>query len=213
MKKQLMVGVTSLLFSTMTLAHTGHDLTSAYTGFTHPFLGLDHLLMMLAIGVWAAQLSGALRWQLPVTFIGFMAVGAGFGFLGLNVLGIETAIAGSVMAMGVLLVINLPMSPIARVSIVAVFATMHGLAHGLELLTTPTLMANSFLVPTSVLQSLSLQHLSLQHYSVLVGMLIATALLHGIGFIAGMQRHLVMKWFNSGLAFVMLLAGGFLLLN
>lgn len=208
MKKQLMGGIACSLFSTIVLAHPGHDLTSAYAGFTHPFLGLDHLLMMLAIGVWAAKLSGALRWQLPATFIGFMAVGAGLGFMGLTVSSVETAIAASVISMGVLLVINLPIPAIGRVSIVAVFATMHGLAHGLELLTAPTPMPNIALVSTALIQGLSLQH-----YSVLVGMLLATALLHGIGFIVGSQRHLVMQWFNNGLAFVMLIAGGLLLLN
>lgn len=208
MKKQLMGGIACSLFSTIVLAHPGHDLTSAYAGFTHPFLGLDHLLVMLAIGVWAAKLTGALRWQLPVIFIGFMAVGAVLGFMGLNVSGVETAIAASVMAMGVLLVMNLPMLPIGRVSVVVVFATMHGLAHGLELLATKNPMQNSAAISASVFQGLSFQH-----YSVLVGMLLATALLHGIGFTVGMQRHLVMKWFNNGLAFVMLIAGGLLLLN
>jgi urease accessory protein len=198
MKKQLVIGIACSLFSTMALAHPDHGLTSAYAGFTHPFMGLDHLLMMLAIGVWAAKLAGALRWQLPATFIGFMAIGAGLGFLGFKVLGIETAIAASVMAMGVLLVISLPMSPIVRFSIVAVFAIMHGLAHGLEL---------------GVTQNPEFQVSVTQSFQALLGILLATALLHWFGFYVGMQRHLVTKWLSSSLAFMMFLAGGFLLLN
>jgi len=198
MKKQLLSGMASSLFSTMVLAHPDHGLTSAYAGFTHPFMGLDHLLMMLAIGVWAAKLSGALRWQLPVTFVGFMAVGAVLGFMGFKVLGIETAIAASVMAMGVLLVISLPISPIVRFSIVAAFATMHGLAHGLELGAT---------------QNPAFQVSASQSFQALLGILLATTLLHWFGFYVAMQRHLLTKWLSSGLAFMMFLAGGFLLLN
>lgn len=198
MKKQLLTGIASSFFSTLALAHPGHGLTSAYAGFAHPFMGLDHLLMMLAIGVWAAKLTGRLRWQLPVTFISFMAIGAGLGFLGLNVAGIETAIAASVMAMAVLLVINLPIPPIGRIGIVAVFATMHGLAHGLEL---------------GVTQNPAMLDSTFQSMSVLSGILLATALLHVIGFFVGMQRYLIAKWVNTGLALVMFVAGGFLLLN
>lgn len=198
MKKQLIAGAVSSLFSTLVLAHPGHGLTSAYAGFAHPFMGLDHLLMMLAIGLWAAKLTGRLRWQLPVIFISFMAIGAGLGFLGLNVPGIETCIAASVMAMAVLLVINLSISPIGRISTVAAFATMHGLAHGLEL---------------SATQNLLLQDAVFQGVSVLSGVLLATALLHGIGFFVGMQRYLIAKWVNTGLALVMFVAGGLLVLN
>jgi urease accessory protein len=190
MKKQLICGISLLACSTMGFAHPDHGLTNAYAGFMHPFMGLDHLLMMLAIGVWAAKLSGSLRWQLPVTFLGFMVVGASLGSIGFNIFGIETAIAASVIAMGGLLAINLPISAIGRISIVAVFAMLHGVAHGVEL-----------------------QNAVSQSDGVLFGMLLATALLHGLGFVVGLQHKLTMKWLNSGLAFLMFAVGGFLLLS
>jgi urease accessory protein len=190
MKKQVICGVMLSLFSSMVLAHSGQGLNNAYTGFMHPFLGWDHLLMMIGVGVWAAKLTGPLRWELPMSFIGFMALGAGVGFLGFKQSGLETAIAASVMAMGVMLVINLPMPVIGRISIVAIFALLHGLAHGVEL-----------------------QNTTSQNMSVLFGILAATALLQGFGFIVGMQRQLIVKWLSSGLAFVMLVTGGTLLLS
>ena len=188
MKKQLIGGILLLLFSTLALAHPGHGLSSAYAGFTHPLMGWDHLLMMLAVGVWAAKLAGNMRWQLPLTFISFMAIGAGLGFLGLRLVGVETAIASSVIAMGVLLVINLRLSPSVRVAIIASFALLHGLAHGVELNST-------------------------QNASALLGMLLATLLLHCIGYVAGMQRYQVRRWVDVGLAVLMVFAGSLLLIN
>jgi urease accessory protein len=97
-----------------------------------------------------------------------------------------------------LLVINLPISPKGRIGIIAVFATMHGLAHGVELGTT---------------QNSILQWPAMQSMSMLSGILLATALLHALGFVVGMQGHRVTKWLNMGLAFVMLVTGGVFLLN
>lgn len=188
MKKQLIGGILLSLFSTLALAHPGHGLSSAYAGFMHPFMGWDHLLMMLAVGVWAAKLKGNLRWQLPLTFVSFMAIGAGVGFLGLRLVGMETAIASSVIVMGILLVMNLRLSPQIRVIIIASFALFHGLAHGVELNST-------------------------QNVSALVGMLLATLILHGIGYVAGLQQHQIRRWVDIGLALVMVFTGGLLLVN
>ncbi len=188
MKKQLIGGILLLLFSTLTLAHPGHGLSSAYAGFMHPFMGWDHLLMMLAVGVWASRLTGNLHWQLPLTFVSFMAIGAGVGFLGLRLVGMETAIASSVIAMGILLVINLRLSSQVRVAIIASFALFHGLAHGVELDST-------------------------QNNSALLGILLATLILHGIGYIAGLQQYQIRRWLDLGLALVMMLTGSLLLVN
>ena len=188
MKKQLSAAISLSLFSTLALAHPGHGLSSAYAGFMHPFLGWDHLLMMLAVGVWTAKLTGNLRWQLPLTFVSFMAIGAGVGFLGLRLVGMETAIASSVIAMGVLLVMNLRLSPKMRVVIIASFALFHGLAHGVELNSTQNSIA-------------------------LLGMLIATFILHGIGYIAGLQQHQIRRWVDIGLALMMVFTGSLLLVH
>lgn len=186
MKKQHIYGILLLLFSTTVLAHPGHSLPNAYAGFAHPFMGWDHLLMMLAVGVWAAKSTGRIRWQLPLTFIAFMALGACLGFSGLNVPGLETAIASSVIAMGVLLLTTFSMSKKASISIAAIFALLHGMAHGLAFY-------------------------GLQNNSALLGMLAATAMLHSAGYFVSLQQHQVKHWLSKGLAFLMMLIGSFLL--
>lgn len=188
MKKQLLIGTLFSFTSTVVLAHPGHALTSAYAGFIHPLLGWDHLLMMLAVGVWASQLSGKQRWLLPVTFVGVMAIGAMGGLSGLMMTGLETMLASSLIVMGILLSINMSVSTPFRVAFVALFAGLHGMAHGSELA-------------------------SMQGYGVLIGMLTATAILHGVGFMIGLQRHQLMRWANIVLPSIMMLVGGLLLVG
>jgi urease accessory protein len=188
MKKQVISGVLLALFSTLALAHPGHGLSSAYAGFMHPLMGWDHVLMMLAVGVWASKLSGNARWQLPLTFLSAMTIGSLLGLAGFSFAGVETAIAASVMAMGLLLVIHISISAIIRIGIVALFAVLHGMAHGIEL------------------------HVQ-QSYAALGGMLIATALLHYAGFLLGSQRIKWVKWLQSSLPWVMLLTSSYVLLS
>jgi urease accessory protein len=185
--------LTSLLvgFPSLAIAHPSHGLTgsgleSAYAGFMHPLTGWDHLLVMLAIGIWASKLGGNSRWQLPLTFLLVMALGAALGLAGITFTGVETAIAASVMAMGLLLAINMPIPASSRIGIVALFALFHGLAHGVEL------------------------H-SQQSYAALAGMLIATALLHAIGLLLASRRLNLANWMQSALAWSIALAGGYML--
>ena len=142
---------------------------------------------MLAIGIWASKLGGKARWELPLTFLTSMTIGAVLGLGGIIFSGVETAIAASVMAMGLLLAINLPIAAISRIGIVAIFAIVHGMAHGVEL------------------------H-SQQSYVTLVGMLIATALLHGIGLLLASKRLNLASWLQTALAWGIALAGGYMLL-
>ncbi len=186
MKKQLIYGIPLTLFSTLVLAHQGHGISNAYAGFMHPFMGWDHILMMVAVGIFAAKSKGNIRWQLPLTFISVMVIGAFLGFLGLGIAVMETAIASSVIAMGVLIIINLPIPTKVSVSLVAMFALLHGSAHGLELN-------------------------GAQNNSALLGMLLATATLHGIGYLIGLQKNQMRVWLNNGLAFTMMEFGTFLL--
>lgn len=115
------------------LAHPGHDLAGAAAGFAHPLLGLDHLLAMAAVGLWAGRLGGDARWQLPAAFMLAMAAGAGGGLLGLRLPGLETGIAASVVALGLLAAVALRFATALRLALVAGFALLHGLAHGAEL--------------------------------------------------------------------------------
>ncbi|HYN55436.1 MAG TPA: HupE/UreJ family protein [Methylotenera sp.] len=188
MKKQIVVGILFSLISSIASAHPDHGLFSAYAGFMHPLTGWDHLLVMLAIGVWASKLGGKACWQLPLTFMSMMSLGAMFGLAGLTFSGVETAIAASVMALGALLMMSLPINVNVRLGIVAIFAVFHGMAHGVELY-------------------------SQQSYMALGGMLFATALLHGAGLLLGSHRDQLAKWLHTGLAWLMLFTGSYLLLS
>ena len=183
----LLVGFSNLVFAHPSHELVGNGLSSAYAGFIHPLTGLDHLLVMLAIGIWASKLGGKARWQLPLTFLTSMTIGAVLGLAGMTFSGVETAIAASVTAMGLLLAINLPIATTSRIGIVAIFAVVHGMAHGVEL------------------------H-SQQSYATLGGMLIATALLHGIGLLVASQRLNLARWLQTALAWGIALAGGYMLL-
>jgi urease accessory protein len=189
--KKIVLSSLLMGFSSLAIAHPGHGLAgsgleSAYAGFMHPLTGWDHLLVMLAVGLWAGKISGRARWQLPLTFMIFMLLGAILGMTGLMFAGLETAVAASVMAMGLVLIISFSINYVLRIGVVGIFAILHGMAHGSEL---------------------NLQ----QGLFALCGMLIATGLLHGIGLLIGSQRLYLAKWPQSALAWGIMLAGGYML--
>jgi len=99
-KPLLAVGL--LLSPAMAFAHPGHDHAGVLAGLAHPVFGLDHLLAMLAVGLWAAQQQGTARWALPLTFVVTMLFGGLAGFAGFEMPLMETGIAGSVLALGLL---------------------------------------------------------------------------------------------------------------
>lgn len=185
MKKWIWI-LSGLLLSSVAHAHSGHGLESAYAGFMHPWTGIDHMLVMLAIGLWAAKTGGKMCWQLPMVFVLFMAVGA---ILGANLSvfsGLEGLIALTVMGMGVLLGIRFSLNQFAQFAIAATFALFHGLAHGIEL------QANA-------------------QWSGLFAMIFATALLHVVGLWFGTQRQQLFGRLQQGFALCMVLIGSYLL--
>jgi urease accessory protein len=114
-------------------AHTGHGTHSLMAGLAHPF-GMDHLLAMLAVGVWSAvALPGARRWYGPVTFLTAMCLGALLGAAGLSLPGTELGIATSVAVFGAMLVAGARLPQRLGLLAVAAAAALHGLAHGAEL--------------------------------------------------------------------------------
>ncbi|HEX5959472.1 MAG TPA: HupE/UreJ family protein [Hyphomicrobiaceae bacterium] len=119
--------------ATPALAHTGvspaHDLTR---GFLHPLSGLDHILAMVAVGLYAAQLGGRSLWLLPAAFVATMMAGGVAGYAGVGLPLVEQGIALSVIAMGVLIAAGLRLPALAATALVAVFALAHGHAHGSE---------------------------------------------------------------------------------
>lgn len=122
-----------LLLPGLALAHTGGEAAGFWHGASHPFLGLDHLLAMFAIGLWAARGGGHARWALPGAFIGAMILGALLALGGFALPGVETGILVSVLLLGILVagVYQLPLA--ASVALVSGFAVFHGFAHGAEM--------------------------------------------------------------------------------
>jgi len=127
-------------------------------GFAHPFSGLDHLLAMLAVGLWASQLGGKATWLAPAVFVSVMAGSAFLGSLGVELPMLEPAIASSVLALGLLLAFAVRVSTLTSVCLVGLFAVFHGFAHGLELPQTasPVLYGLGFVTATAVLHGIGI---------------------------------------------------------
>ncbi|WP_093465611.1 HupE/UreJ family protein [Pseudomonas sp. NFR16] len=131
--KKFLGAATLLLAPALAFAHPGHDESGLVAGISHPLGGLDHLLAMIAVGLWAAQQKGAARWALPCTFVGTMLIGGLLGFEGLDVPGLESGIAASVFALGLAVALAVRPPLFMAVGATALFAMFHGVAHGLEL--------------------------------------------------------------------------------
>jgi urease accessory protein len=145
------------------LAHTGEGITGGFlSGFTHPIFGWDHVVAMVAVGLWGAVLGPPALWLLPIVFPLVMAFGGALGVAGVPLPMVETGIALSGVILGLLvaLVVRAPLW-VAAV-IVGLFAIFHGHAHGAEL---PE-AANA--------------------YAYAVGFVIATGLLHLAGIALGL---------------------------
>jgi len=144
-------------FSAGAFAHPGHG-DGFLAAFAHPFTGLDHLLMMVFVGVWAGHSGGAIRWLLPATFLLSMFGGWVLGAQGLWMPSVDSGIAATLIVLGVLLALQIQLPRALQMGLVAVFALLHGLAHGSEL--------------------------TGNVWSSAAGMLLATAFLHGVGLAA-----------------------------
>lgn len=114
-------------------AHPGHDSSSFTGGLVHPVLGMDHLLAMIAVGLWAMQLGGRARWVVPATFVGVMLVGGALGASGFPMPFVEQGILASVFILGLLIAMAARLPIAASSGLIAVFALFHGVAHGAEM--------------------------------------------------------------------------------
>jgi hydrogenase/urease accessory protein HupE len=103
------------------------------TGFAHPISGLDHVLAMVAVGLWGAQLGAPAIWALPVAFPIVMAFAGTLGLLGVPLPGIELGIAASAVLLGAAVMFALRPPLVVAALVVGVFAIFHGHAHGTEL--------------------------------------------------------------------------------
>lgn len=131
--KVILAGIPLLFSPLLAHAHPGHGSGGLSSGFTHPLLGWDHLLVMLAIGCWAAQKFGAARWQIPAAFVGAMMLGGILGALGLHVPGVEFLIMLSVPVIGWILIERVKLKNSTSAALAAFFAFFHGVAHGAEM--------------------------------------------------------------------------------
>jgi urease accessory protein len=126
--------VLTLVFPSIALAHTGVGETAGFMyGFAHPIGGADHLLAMVAVGLWAAQIGGRALWAVPCTFVGVMMLGGALGFSGVLVPFIEEGILVSVLVLGVLIAGAFRFPLLYSTLIVGCFAVFHGHAHGAEM--------------------------------------------------------------------------------
>lgn len=114
-------------------AHTGHGTTGVFEGLVHPF-GQDHLLAMVAVGMWSVSALPANKaWWGPATFLLALVVGAALGAAGLTMPWLEQLISLSVVLFGVMLVASRQKMPLALgLGLIALASSMHGLAHGAE---------------------------------------------------------------------------------
>lgn len=106
------------------------------SGFSHPLSGVDHILAMVAVGLWAALLASSDRralWLVPAAFVGTMLAGFTAAMAGAPLLYVEPVILASVVAIGLMAAVALSVPTVAAMAIVGVFALFHGHAHGGEL--------------------------------------------------------------------------------
>jgi urease accessory protein len=144
---------TALLAANPALAHTGEGVGGLSSGFLHPITGPDHVIAMIAVGLWGGILGKPALWQLPIVFPMVMAIAGAGGVMGIPLPGVEAGIALSGLVLG-LMVLFLVRPPIAvAATIVGIFAIFHGHAHGTELpdAANPFAYAFGFVLATGLL--------------------------------------------------------------
>jgi urease accessory protein len=150
-----------LLAATPAFAHVGVGETSGFTaGFDHPLSGLDHVTVMVAVGLWAALKGGRALWVWPATFVGIMLVGGALGMAHVPIPFVEPGILASVVALGLLVALAVDLPVWTGALVIGLFAIFHGHAHGTE-------------VPETA-----------SGIEYMAGFALATALLHAIGIAA-----------------------------
>jgi urease accessory protein len=152
------------LTPSLALAHVGVGETSGVAhGFMHPISGTDHLLAMVAVGLFAAHLGGRALWLVPLSFVAMMAFGGVLGMAGIGLAYVEVAIGLSVVVLGIIVAARVNPPVAIAMALVGFFAIFHGHAHGAEMPETALGLAYG------------------------VGFILATALLHAIGIGVGIS--------------------------
>ena len=152
----------SLVLAVVPVAALAHEEAGQAAGFlaglAHPVSGLDHVLAMIAVGLWGAVLGLPAIWVLPVAFPLVMAVGGLMGLLGLPLPGVEVGIAVSAIVLGTMVLAEVRPPLWLAAAMVAFFAVFHGHAHGRELPegTSALLYSLGFVVATGVLHAVGI---------------------------------------------------------
>lgn len=163
MKQKLFLSAVALMAMTgLAEAHPGHDSSGFLNGFIHPFTGIDHIMAMVAVGLFAAMLGGRARYLVPSSFVVMMVAGAGLAFSGFVLPFVEMGIFTSVIVLSALVVLRWNMSLSVAMGLCGFFAVFHGFAHGSEMPVNSTGLSFG------------------------AGFVIATAILHAIGLSAGL---------------------------
>ena len=190
MKRILSVAALLALGVGPAFAHPGHAEASSFlAGVAHPLSGLDHIAVMIAVGLWAALKGGRALWVWPAAFVGLMLVGGALGMAHVALPFVEPGILASVVALGLLVALAVDLPVITGAAIVGVFALFHGHAHGSEVA----------------------ENLSGIEY--MAGFAMATATLHliGIGFAQMMTRANLRPCVRAAGALCVVIGGAFAL--
>lgn len=180
----------ALTFASPAFAHTGHDVNGFASGLAHPVFGLDHLLAMVAVGLWAGLVGGRAFWAWPAAFVGAMVLGGVLGMQGIALPAIELVIVISVIALGMATALDLKLHVVLGAAIIAIFGIAHGHAHGTE---APEMGGG---------------------LAYAAGFVIATAVLHGIGLgLAALTRTRFAAKVTRVLGGLVAMAGGVLLVS
>jgi urease accessory protein len=128
------ISMVTVLWPLYAWAHVGSGEAGGFlTGLQHPVSGLDHVVAMIAVGLWGAQLGNPALWVLPVVFPMMMAGGGMLGLMGIPLPGVEIGIAISAIVLGTMVFAEARLNTQLAMIIVAFFAIFHGHAHGTEL--------------------------------------------------------------------------------
>jgi len=160
-------------------------------GFSHPFSGIDHMLAMVAVGLFAAHLGGRALWLVPLTFVSVMALAGIVGMTGVQLPFVEIGIGISVVVLGLAIALQLSVPTLVAMGLVGFFAIFHGHAHGTEMS----------------------QGVSGVFYG--AGFVCATTLLHAMGVGLGLAIGMTGQVYSRGIAqiggAIMAIAGGAIL--
>jgi urease accessory protein len=125
--------VLSGAFVSRALAHPGAGHVYSFgAGFAHPFTGADHILAMLAVGLWGVLVRGRALWLWPLAFVATMLLGFAAARIGLHIPFLESAISASVVVLGLCVALAIAAPIWAGAAMVGFFAFFHGFAHGIE---------------------------------------------------------------------------------